>query len=441
MQKRKLFSAILASLMAGTIAMTGCSSENTTSSAGTNTGSASSGEKTQVDYVFWGNQTEINTIMNTIDMFNKSQDKVEVKGTGMDSSVYFQKLNAYISSKTMPDIVQVAADYGDIYNAKGVFMPLDDLIDGKGFRDQVSDSLWSSLSYENQVYAVPIVASAPILIGNKQLFEEAGIEFPTDSWTEEEFKDAAIKMTNADKGQYGVIFAGAIKEWPRAIYGNGEYEVYNYADGTMNATNPGYEHILDLLVNQIMLENKAAPAILNAKDIGGGFETGKYGMVMAGFWDIAEFHKVIQDSFEWDLLPMPTSEEYGQWRTPIYANALSLSKDTKKSDAAFEYLNWIATDEEAQMNSVFLPINNTVTSKEDFLTSFPEGSKQYNKQLALDALNNGVSWQNTGVIAEINDNVINPSLEKLILKPDETTLEDTLNTIQEEGQKVFDTSK
>lgn len=72
---------------------------------------------------------EINTIMGTIDAFNESHTDIQVKGTGIDSSVYLQKLSAYASSNTLPDIVQVAVDYGDEYTKKGMFEPLDGMIE------------------------------------------------------------------------------------------------------------------------------------------------------------------------------------------------------------------------------------------------------------------------------------------------------------------------
>ena len=208
-------------------------------------------------------------------------------------------------------------------------------------QDLVGDNLWNGLSYDGQIYAVPLQASACLLVGNKQLFDEAGVEFPTDSWTEEEFRDAAVKMTNADKKQYGVIYAGSISDWPRALYGNGDTQIYDWDQKKMNAVgNEAVRHAWDLLVNDLMIEQKAAPAVMSSKDIGGGFETGKYGMALIGYWDIAEIHKVVQDSFEWDLIPLPVSEEYGQWRTTMYANALSISANSQKKEAAFEYIKW-----------------------------------------------------------------------------------------------------
>ena len=52
----------------------------------------SADDVTTVEYLFWGNQSEINTIMGTIDAFNESHTDIQVKGTSIDPSVYLQKL-------------------------------------------------------------------------------------------------------------------------------------------------------------------------------------------------------------------------------------------------------------------------------------------------------------------------------------------------------------
>lgn len=449
--KRKRASIFMAAAMALSLLFTGCAS-----SAGESAGTGSSSgegnaeiskqseaaggneEVTTVEYVFWGNQTEINTIMGTIDAFNASHTDVQVKGTGMDPSVYLQKLSAYASSNTLPDIVQVAVDYGDEYTKRGMFEPLDSMIENAGLKELVNDNLWEGLSYEGSIYAVPLQASACLLVGNKQLFEEAGLEFPTESWTEEEFREAAVKMTDPSKDQYGIMMAGSIVDWGRALYGN-DKQIYDWDAKTMNAEgNDAVRHAWDLWINDLMIGQKAAPAVMSTKDIGGGFETGKYGMQMIGFWDIAEIHKVVQDSFEWDVIPLPVSEEYGPWKTQIYANALSISANSDKKEAAFEYIKWTLENREVQTNSVSLPVNKEISEDAAFLEEYPEGAKHYNKELALEALANGVSWRNTGVIAEINDNIIKPEIEKLILQPDSTDLDAALQTMQTEGQKLFD---
>ena len=133
--KRKRMRSFMAAAMALVLMLAGCgggaaekaeqagssdapAAESSASAAESSAEASNDGEVTTVEYVFWGNQTEINTIMGTIDAFNASHTDIQVKGTGMDSSVYLQKLSAYASSNTLPDIVQVAIDYGDEYTKR-----------------------------------------------------------------------------------------------------------------------------------------------------------------------------------------------------------------------------------------------------------------------------------------------------------------------------------
>lgn len=432
--RRRMAGIMLSVMLVGCVILSGCSNKDQVE--------AKDNKVTTVEYAFWGNQQEINTIMKTIDKFNQSHEDIQVKGVGMDPSVYLQKLSAYASSNTMPDIVQVALDYGDVYNQKGIFEPLDERIEKSGIKDKVNENMWEGYSYDGNIYAIPLQASANMLVGNKNLFAEAGIEFPTESWTEEEFRDAAIKLTNPEKNQYGIIWGDAPETWTRALYGNNETEIYDRKNKKMNAVgNEAVAHAIDLMVVDLMQENKAAPPVLSGKDIGGGFETGKYGMAAIGFWDISSMNKVIQDSFDWDIIPLPTNSEYGQWKTRIFSNALSISKTSDKKEAAFEYIEWTLENREVQTQSVSLPVNKEIAEDQAFLNEFEEGSKKYNKVLAFEALNNGCIWQNTGSIAEINTNVINPEIEKLILKPESTNLDEILQNIQNNGQKVFDAEK
>ena len=68
-----------------------------------------------------------------------------------------------------------------------------------------------------------------------------------------------------------------------------------------------------------------------------------------------------------------------------------------------------------QTNSVSLPVNKEISGDSEFLNEFADGAKHFNKQLALDALANSVTWRNTGTVAEINNNVIKPEIERLVL--------------------------
>lgn len=71
------------------------------------------------------------------------------------------------------------------------------------YQGALSHPMW-----EGQLAALPVLdVAVPQIFYNKQWFAEAGVPFPTNEWTEEQFLDAAIRLTyhgeNGEESRYG----------------------------------------------------------------------------------------------------------------------------------------------------------------------------------------------------------------------------------------------
>ena len=66
-------------------------------------------------------------------------------------------------------------------------------------------------------YLIPTQMASMVMFYSKKLFDEAGVAYPTDEWTFEEFLDIAQKLTktDGDKKQWGYQANGA---WFRDIH-------------------------------------------------------------------------------------------------------------------------------------------------------------------------------------------------------------------------------
>jgi ABC-type glycerol-3-phosphate transport system substrate-binding protein len=62
----------------------------------------------------------------------------------------------------------------------------------------------SEFLFNGRLYALPMVASPRVLVGNADLFEKAGVPLPGATWTWEEFREAARKLTSADRTTWGI---------------------------------------------------------------------------------------------------------------------------------------------------------------------------------------------------------------------------------------------
>lgn len=286
---------------------------------------------------------------------------------GVDPSVYFQKLNAFFSSGTAPDIIQVAADYGNEYTAKGVFAPLDAYLtdDLKG---EWAESLLDALKTDGVQYAIPIGVQVSFIAYNKALFDEAGLPYPTKDWTEAEFLETVKNLTAPEKNQYGILVSGSANETIRNMYGD---YCYDWDTNTMTATdNPSFKHAVELFYN-LFVTDKATPAATSTKDIGGGFETGKYPMAIIHYWDIASLSSTIGDSFDWDIVQFPMNEEYGvRWQSPLYVQAMSIANTSEHKEEAFEFIKWWATNAAPQTSMAdSFPASTAIQSSADYLAS------------------------------------------------------------------------
>lgn len=392
-------------------------------------------EPTPISFTLWGTNEGLTSVFNLVDEYNASQDQVEVTVNGIDPSVYFEKLNAFFASGSAPDVIQVAADYGNQYTSKGVFAPLDEYM-SEDLTSVLAPSLLDALKYQGVQYAIPIGVQNSFFAYNKTLFDEAGLAYPTSDWTEEQFLEMAKKLTVPEKKQYGVLIAGSAVETLLDPYGD---YIYDWDNNVMNANNnASLRHAVQLFYD-LFVTDKLTPQTMSTKDIGGGFETGKYGMALIHYWDIASLSSTIGDSFDWDIVQFPYNTEYQtRWKSPLYVQALSIANTCEHKEAAFDFIKWWATqtDPQTAMSDSF-PVCSTIFN-DSFMSSYPAGHA-YRKDVVINTTDEqGITWWNCGVIAEINDNVITPEIQKLLLQTEAVTVDDTLNTIQEKGQQIFD---
>src|SRR5699024_3240369 len=113
---------------------------------------------------------------------------------------YDTKLQTMIAGNEAPDVAQVAEN-GSGFATKGAFLDLSDRIE-KASID--TDETWGAAInlYKNddEIFGLPDRGGSSILYYNKDMFDEANIDYPTPEWTMDDYYAAAEKMTNDEEG-------------------------------------------------------------------------------------------------------------------------------------------------------------------------------------------------------------------------------------------------
>ncbi len=184
---------LLVALLLGTLVFTGCGSSEGTEEG---SGSESTGD---VEITLWhGFPTE------KADYLQKMADEYCEQTEGVTITTEFvaasedilPKVQTALMNDTQPDILWGAPSMTGVLATSGKLVDLTDTI-SEEWRSDIPEGLWDAGKFEGKTYSVPVEAGTLVLIYNKDMFEEAGIENAPTTW--EELYDTAEALTTGDR--------------------------------------------------------------------------------------------------------------------------------------------------------------------------------------------------------------------------------------------------
>ncbi|MBQ3773595.1 MAG: extracellular solute-binding protein [Pseudobutyrivibrio sp.] len=187
--KKKFLATLLSTIMAASL-LTGCGGAS--GSSGSSDSASSGGDGVQeITWMFWDDLDATQDLISlgykdTIERFNKDYEgKYHVTPITTNLEEYYDKLNALVAAGETPDvfIVSPGPQLTD-YVAPGIAAPLDDYLAQDGWKDTLtSDAVFTQQTYDGKIYAVPLNTAAACCFYNTEMFEDAGVEVPTN-WDE-----------------------------------------------------------------------------------------------------------------------------------------------------------------------------------------------------------------------------------------------------------------
>lgn len=90
------------------------------------------------------------------------------------------------------------------FTRAGFFEPLDSVISDDELGGFLPDYVDMFMKYDGKLYSVPANLSPIAMYVNKEMYDAAGVKVPTN---EQEFIDALVALTDAEKGVYGLVLS------------------------------------------------------------------------------------------------------------------------------------------------------------------------------------------------------------------------------------------
>lgn len=355
MKKSKMLALLLSA--ATVLSMTACggSADSASSSSSGDTAaedsssgdaaeSSASGDKTTLSFYAHSDNEKIAT--DWVTAYNESQDEVEVVLSIIANDDYDDKVKVMLSGGADIDVFWARGGDGVRQMAQGgAILPLDDLMAANGVDFSVYGSMADAFKYEDKTYALCGKKSCWLLWYNKNLFDEAGVEIPTDM-TWDEYADLTAEL-NKD-GKRGGIAVNWIMNTGAAAAG--EY----LTDENMTRTREYVEFL-----NRIYNEDKSHMSLEEMSgsfDVNAIFAEGETYMMLNGDWTFLLFPDANPD-FEWGAVPLPHFEDVPVNSTVGNSDGYCINAKSEKQEAAFDFLKFIAySDEGASVQAKYATI-------------------------------------------------------------------------------------
>jgi len=115
---------------------------------------------------------------------------------------YLDKFTTAALGGAPPDVVDLDTSWVSTVAALGLLQPLTDVA-AKLTVEDISPAAWSASRFKGVQYAIPNRSGPGVYYYNKTVFDKAGVPYPTDGWTYDDFLRIAQKLTIPGQ-QHGV---------------------------------------------------------------------------------------------------------------------------------------------------------------------------------------------------------------------------------------------
>lgn len=328
-------------------------------------------EKIKLKMTIFGSDNDEAVYRQRLDLVQKKYENIEVELLYIPSE-YATKVKTMFVSGEAPDILQLSEDVHS-YSALGQIMALDDLVSKNGLDlGKRFGTAHQTYVYKDHLYALPDRGGAMIVYYNKDLFDKAGVSYPTKDWTWKDMLAAAQKLTvrNGEEVEtYGFAAGDWWPWWLSFIYQNGGRILDK--DGKVVFNSPETVEALQFY-NDLVFKHKVAPSPQEYADMGNPgpdplFAQGKVAFEITGFWNIGSLNNV--PDLNYDIAPLWHQKESG---TTAFGSGLAISQNCKYPEVAYQVIDFL-TSVEGQMPIVEMkqdaPVNIELLSSEKFLSA------------------------------------------------------------------------
>ncbi len=302
-------------------------------------------EQEKISFMVFGDPAEFNAYQELVDAFHQEHPEIEVELIHVPSqNDYRTRLATEFAASTPPDVTLMnyrryaAFAAQDLLEPIGPYLDESELISEEDFYPvALQGFIWNS-----ELICLPQNLSSLVIYYNKDMFDAAGVPYPPDKWTWDEFLATAQALTrdldgDGDIDQYGIGISPEVQRLAPFVWQNGGPIVDDdiQARRTTFARPPSleaFQWFVDLRQEHEVVPTRAEEA---AQDSESRFIAGTIGMFFNSRRGTPTYREI--ESFSWDVAPLPSRETSA---SILHSDAYCLSATAENKDAAWTFIEF-----------------------------------------------------------------------------------------------------
>ncbi|OUS71125.1 ABC transporter substrate-binding protein [Paenibacillus sp. MY03] len=284
-----------------------------------------------------------------IKAYTEANPHVTIEYVDLGSTDYMTMLSTQLSGGADLDVLTIKdiPGYSNLVKQNHL-EPLNGFIGESGIDTAAYGGTVEQIQVKDEVYALPFRSDFWLIYYNKDLFDKAGVPYPTNDMTFDQYEEIARKVTSgsgADK-----VYGAHHHTWRSAVQLFGILDGQNtVVDGKYDFLKPTYERILKLQDDGIIMDY--ATLKTSSTHYSGVFYNNSVATLNMGSWFIAtQIDKVKSGesaAANWGIVKYPHPEGVEPGTTLGTITSLAVNKKSAKKDAALDFLKFVTGEEGA----------------------------------------------------------------------------------------------
>jgi multiple sugar transport system substrate-binding protein len=363
--------AAVAALGAGVVLVASACSSSTDTSGTTKVTTLDPNQK--VTITWWTGQTaDAETLLeNLASEYESDHPNVTIDASPGASTTddVLTKLQTGFASGKYPDIAYAYGSWASQIGTSGRTLDISDQVNAPGSGwDEFPEAARATAEVDGQVIGMPAVVDNLGIIYNTKLFDDAGLDYPTNDWTWDDFRSAAAALTDPSRNQYGTAYPVNDSEdttwrfWPQVWQNGGD--VLD-ADGQPAFNSQAGVDALELW-REMAVDDKSVYLDQNGEKYAPSFAAGNIGMIISGPWVLFDLK---QAKTPYGVSFLPGTDGNHQTISGPDLWVLLDHDDPARAAATYDFINWLTSpDQDVRWNVAYgnLPLRASAAETPEF---------------------------------------------------------------------------